>query len=57
MTQDEINEHARRLLEYHKDEYEFYQVYEDEELEDLPYEDQRAIFDAIYAAKITITFD
>lgn len=57
MTQDEINEAAKSLLLVHNDMYDFGMVNEDEDCEDLPYEDQRAIFDAMYAAKITITFD
>lgn len=57
MTQDEINRAAEALILDYNDEYDFYMVHEDPDHEDRPYEEQRAIFDAMYAAKLTITFD
>lgn len=57
MTEQEIQEAARHLIQLHNDEYEFSLVYEDEEYWKLDPSTQRKILDAMYAAKITITFE
>lgn len=57
LTEEEVNEHAKRLIELHNDEYEFSLVYEDEELEDLNEIEWERIFGAMYKAKVEVTFD
>lgn len=57
LTEEEVNGHAKRLIELHNDEYEFSLVYEDEELEDLGQREWERIFEAMYEAKVEVTFD
>lgn len=57
MTEQEIQEAARHLIELHNDEYEFCLVYEDEEYCELDHETQQKIHDAMYSAKVTVTFE
>lgn len=54
MTDDEIREHAERLIELHNDHYEFCLVYEDDELADASEEDQEKILDAMYEADVQV---
>jgi len=57
MTEQEIEDAARFLLEQHNEHYEFALVYEDDDYCELDPEVQRAILDKMYAAKITISWD
>lgn len=57
LTEEEVNEHAKRLIELHNNEYEFSLVYEDEELEDLGQREWERIFEAMYEANVEVTFD
>lgn len=56
MTDNEIREHAKRLIEMHNEQYEFCLVYEDEDLEDATKDEWRAIHNAMYAAEVYVTF-
>ena len=57
MDEDEVREHAERLIYVHNDSYEFSNVYEDEDLEDASEEDWRRIFHKMHEAKIEITWE
>lgn len=57
MDEQTKREHAKRLIEWHNDEYEFCLVYEDEQLEDASHEDQRAIHNLMYSARLNIYWD
>ena len=56
MHENEIRNHAKRLIEVHNEEYEFCLVYEDEDLEDVTEDEWQAIHDAMYAARITVAW-
>lgn len=57
MTEDEKKAHAMRLLEALKDNYEYCYVYEDEELEDADEADWLDIYEYMFEAKVTYTFE
>lgn len=57
LTDEEVQAHAKRLIELHNDAYEFSQVYEDEELEDFDQEDWEAVLKKMYEAKVEVSFD
>lgn len=56
MNEAEVRAHAKRIIEAHNGEYEFCLVYEDDELDEATESDWRAIYDAMYAAQVTVTW-
>ncbi len=57
LTEEEVKEYAKRVIEIHNEDYDFSLVYEDEELEDLGQREWERIFEAMYEAKVEVTFD
>lgn len=56
MNEEEVRAHAKRLIEAHNEEFEFCLVYEDDELDAASEDELRAVHDAMYAARLTITW-
>lgn len=59
LSQDEVRAHAERLIQHHNDMYEFSDVYDDVDLAEaeVEYLDLERIHNAMYAAKITVTWE
>ena len=57
MDQAEIRAHARRIIAWHNEDFEYCLVYEDDYLEDATDDEQLAIHAAMNAARIEVSWD
>jgi hypothetical protein len=57
VTEAEKRRHAERLISEHNDSYDFGLVYEDDELCELSWDEQREIHELMYKAKLEVSWD